>query len=65
MNRLKEMSIAIWNMLTEEEKVGYYCGMGTIGFVEDVSGIIGFDLDTLTEDEFDEILAQLFNDISV
>ena len=59
MKRLKEMCTAIWSMLTEEEKVGYYCGMGTIGFVEDVSGIIGFDLDTLTEDEFDEILAQL------
>ena len=59
MKRLKEMCVAIWSLLTEEEKVGYYCGMGTIGFVEDVSGIIGFDLDNITEDEFDEILTQL------
>ncbi len=59
MKRLKEMCVAIWSLLTEEEKVGYYCGMGTIGFVEDVSGIICFDLDDITEDEFDEILAQL------
>ena len=59
MERLKEMCVAIWSMLTEEEKVGYYCGMGTIGFVEDVSGIIGFDLNDITEDDFNEILAQL------
>ena len=59
MKRLKEMCVAIWSMLTEDEKVGYYCGMGTIGFVEDISSIIGFNLDNLTEEEFDTILVQL------
>ena len=59
MERLKEVSIAIWSMMTEEEKAGYYCNTGIIGFVEDVSGIIGFDIDSISVDEFDAIVAQL------
>lgn len=59
MQRLKELCVAFWSMFTEDEKEGYYCGMGTIGFVEDVSSMIGFDLEKLTEEEFDEILSHL------
>ena len=59
MERLKEVSIAIWKMMTEEEKAGYYCDTGIIGFVEDVSGIIGFDIDSINIEEFESIVAQL------
>ena len=59
MERLVEMSLGIWSMMTEEEKVSYFYNTGIIGFVEDVAGIIGFDLDSLSTDEFDDIIAQL------
>jgi hypothetical protein len=31
-------------MLTDDEAEGYFCGMGTIGFVESVADLIFFDL---------------------
>ena len=57
--RLVEMSLGIWSMMTDEEKVGYFCNTGIIGFVEDVAGIIGFDIDSISVDEFNDIVAQL------
>ena len=56
MERLKEMCVAIWSMLTDEEADGWFCGDGTIGFVEYVAGIIFFDMETLSEDDMDAIL---------
>lgn len=59
MKRLVEMCLGIWSMMTEEEKVSYFYNTGIIGFVEDVAGIIGFDVDSISVDEFNDILAQL------
>ena len=60
MERLKEMCVAIWSMLTDDEVEGYFCGMGTIGFVESVADLIFFDLETLSEAEFDAILDAIY-----
>jgi hypothetical protein len=60
MERLKEMCVAIWSMLTDDEAEGYFCGMGTIGFVESVADLIFFDLETLSEAEFDAILDAIY-----
>ena len=56
MERLKEMCVAIWSMLTDEEAEGYFYNVGTIGFVEYVANIIWFDMETLTDEELDIIL---------
>jgi hypothetical protein len=56
MERLKEMCVAIWSMLTDEEAEGYFCGMGTIGFVESVAALIFFDVEELSEEDWDAIL---------
>lgn len=57
--RLKEMSLGIWSMMTDDEKVSYFCGTGIIGFIEDVAGIIDFDIDSISTEEFDNLLAQI------
>jgi hypothetical protein len=56
MERLKEMCVAIWSMLTDEEAEGWFCGDGTIGFVESVAALIFFDVEELSEEDLDAIL---------
>ena len=60
MERLKEMCVAIWSMMTDDEIQGYFCGMGTIGFVEAVADLIFFDLETISEADFDAILDAIY-----
>jgi hypothetical protein len=56
MERLKEMCVAIWSMLTDEEAEGYFCGTGTIGFVESVADLLFIDMEEVSEEELDVIL---------
>jgi hypothetical protein len=56
MERLKEMCVSIWSKLTDDEAEGWFCGDGTIGFVESVAALFFFDLETLSEEELDVIL---------
>ena len=56
MERLKEMCVAIWSMLTDDEAEGYFCGTGTIGFVESVADLLFIDMEEVSEEELDAIL---------
>ena len=56
MERLKEMCVAIWSKLTDEEAEGWFCGDGTIGFVESVAALFFFDVGELSEEDWDSIL---------
>lgn len=59
--RLFELCISIWSLLKETEKERYYYGEGTIGFVEEVAAMLGFDINELSEEELDVILDKLDN----
>ena len=56
MERLKEMCVTIWSMLTDDEAEGYFCGTGTIGFVESVADLLFIDMEEVSEEELDVIL---------
>lgn len=56
MERLKEMCVAIWSKLTDDETDGWFCGDGTIGFVESVAALFFFDVEELSEEDLDAIL---------
>ena len=56
MERLKEMCLAIWSKLTDNEVEGWFCGDGTIGFVESVAALFFFDVGELSEEDWDSIL---------
>jgi hypothetical protein len=55
MKRLIEMCKAIWPMLTEEEQEAIVYDAGVYGFIEDIAGIIHFDVNELTADDMDKI----------
>ena len=40
--RLTQMCLTLWPMLTEDEKEAYYVGLGTISFVENVAALLAF-----------------------
>lgn len=39
-SRIIELSKAVWSLLTQEEREGYYYTTGVIGFIEDICGIL-------------------------
>lgn len=61
MERLKEMCVTIWSMLTDDEAEGYFCGVGTIGFVESVADLLFIDMEEVSEEELDVILDAIDN----
>ena len=59
MERLFEVCKSVWQLLTESEREAFVYDTGTIGFVEQCAELIHFDLNTITEKQFDEILEVL------
>lgn len=61
--RLAQMCLTLWPMLTEEEKENYYVGLGTLSFIENVAALLTFYEDgelMLPDDEvLDSILDRL------
>lgn len=62
LTHLTETAQTIWKRLTEDEREAFYADIGTIGFVENVAGILHMDISTMTLDEFDELWAIVDNE---
>lgn len=52
-----EFAKKVWDLLPYEQKDRYYCGTGTIGFVEDMTQVYGTDL---TDDEYESVHNEIF-----
>ena len=54
--RLAQMCLTLWPMLTEEEKENYCEGLGTLSFIENVAALLTFYEDGELQLPDDEVL---------
>lgn len=59
--RLAQMCLTLWPMLTEEEKESYCEGLGTLSFIENVAALLTFYEDGELQLPDDEVLESILD----
>lgn len=57
--RLKELCLQVWPLLTKEEQEVYIYSHGTIGFVEDIARMVNIEAEDILAEAMDTILEKL------
>lgn len=60
MDRIVELGKKVWSLLTEDERERYYM-VGTLTFVEDITAMVGYDLDFDDTTSIDDIHDKIFD----
>lgn len=58
--RLATVAVQVWQLLSEDEKENYFYTTGTIGFIEDIIGMLHIDIEAVEPDFIDSIVEQLY-----
>lgn len=56
-NNFVEFAKKVWSLLSDDQHMNYYCGTGTIGFVEDMARVYQPDL---TDDQYEQAHDEIF-----